>query len=68
MLQNLTQQKLADVLGVTQDTVANWERGRARAVPRLTVSQFKTLLAVLKVTPEELPDDFGPAESPLEEN
>ncbi|MEQ9001417.1 MAG: helix-turn-helix transcriptional regulator [Coleofasciculus sp. B1-GNL1-01] len=66
MLQNLTQQELADVLGVTQDTVANWERGRA--VPRLTVSQFKTLLAVLKVTPEELPDDFGPPESPLEEN
>ncbi|HAG83077.1 MAG TPA: XRE family transcriptional regulator [Cyanobacteria bacterium UBA12227] len=56
-LQNLTQKELADILAVTQDTVANWERDRA--VPRLTVPQFKTLLAVLKVTADELPDDFG---------
>jgi transcriptional regulator with XRE-family HTH domain len=57
-LQNLTQKELADILGVTQDTVANWERGRA--VPRLTIPQFKTLLVVLKVAAEELPDEFGP--------
>ncbi|HBL10271.1 MAG TPA: XRE family transcriptional regulator [Cyanobacteria bacterium UBA11162] len=56
-LQNLTQKELADILAVTQDTVANWERGRA--VPRLMVPQFKTLLAVLKVTADELLDDFG---------
>ncbi len=58
MRQELTQKKLADALGVTQDTVANWERGRS--VPKLTVPQFKALLKVLQVTPEELPDDFGP--------
>jgi transcriptional regulator with XRE-family HTH domain len=60
-LQQLTQQELADALGVTQDTVANWENGRA--VPKLTVPQFKTLLKILQVTPEELPDDFGPPRS-----
>lgn len=59
MLQQLTQREVADALGVTQDTVANWESGRS--VPKLTVPQFKILLKVLQVTPEELPDNFGPA-------
>ncbi|MFB8790642.1 MAG: helix-turn-helix transcriptional regulator [Potamolinea sp.] len=58
MLQQLTQREVADALGVTQDTVANWESGRS--VPKLTVPQFKILLKVLQVTPEELPDNFGP--------
>lgn len=58
MFQQLTQKELADALGVTQATVANWENGRA--VPTLTVQQFKMLLKVLQVTPEELPDNFGP--------
>ncbi len=64
-LQQLTQKELADALGVTQDTVANWESGRA--VPRLTIPQFKMLLKVLQVTPEELPDDFSPPRSPSED-
>jgi transcriptional regulator with XRE-family HTH domain len=58
MLQQLTQREVADALGVTQDTVANWESGRS--VPKLTVPQFKILLKVLQVTAEELPDNFGP--------
>lgn len=58
VLQNLTQRELADALGVSEDTIGNWERGRA--IPTMTVPQFKTLLRVLKVTVEELPDDFGP--------
>ena len=60
-LQNITQRELADALGVTTDTVANWERGRS--VPKLTIPQFKTLLKVLQVTVDELPDDFGKSES-----
>jgi transcriptional regulator with XRE-family HTH domain len=64
-LQQLTQKELADALGVTQDTVANWESGRA--IPRLTIPQFKTLLKVLQVTPEELPDDFSPPRSPSQD-
>ncbi len=65
MRQELTQKELAEALGVTDDTVANWERGRS--VPTLTIPQFKMLLRVLQVTPEELPDDFGPPRSPSEE-
>ncbi len=60
-LQNITQRELADALGVTTDTIANWERGRS--VPKLTIPQFKTLLKVLQVTVDELPDDFGKPES-----
>ena len=56
-LRFITQKELADALGVTQNTVANWERGRA--IPRLTPFQYKTLLKVLQISPEELPDDFG---------
>lgn len=62
VLQNLTQQDLANALGITGETVSNWERGKA--IPTLTIPQFKILLRVLKVTPEELPDDFGPMEEP----
>lgn len=60
-LRFITQKELADALGVTENTVANWERGRA--IPRLTPAQFKTLLKVLQITAEELPDDFGPTNS-----
>ncbi len=65
MRQELTQKELAEALGVTDDTVANWERGRS--VPTLTIPQFKMLLRVLQVTPEELPDDFSPPRTPSED-
>jgi transcriptional regulator with XRE-family HTH domain len=57
-LRHLTQKELADALGVTENTVANWERGRA--IPKLTPSQFKTLVKMLQISLEDLPDDFGP--------
>lgn len=57
-LRHITQKELADALGVTENTVANWERGRA--VPKLTPVQYKTLLKILEITSDELPDHFGP--------
>ena len=35
-----------------------WETGRVQ--PSLTIRQVKTLVKVLGVTLDELPDDFGP--------
>jgi DNA-binding transcriptional regulator YiaG len=53
----LTQKQLADALGVTETTVRNWEAGRA--IPKLTPVQYKKLLAILQITSDELPDQFG---------
>lgn len=57
-LRRMTQKELANALGVDRVTVTNWETGRSE--PRLTIAQFKTLLKVLNITVDELPDDFGP--------
>lgn len=56
----ISQQDLAIALGVTTHTVSNWEVGRTEA--KLTPKQFKTLLKILQIPPEQLPDSFGPEE------
>ncbi len=58
LLCRITQQELADVLGVSRTTITNWETGRK--VPNLTITQTKTLCEVLGVTLDELPNNFGP--------
>jgi DNA-binding XRE family transcriptional regulator len=57
-LRRISQTELATALGVSQWTITSWENGRTE--PRLTIRQFKTLLKVLGITVDELPDDFGP--------
>jgi DNA-binding XRE family transcriptional regulator len=56
---NLTQRDIAVALGVTEDTVANWERGRS--TPKLTIPQVKKLCEILEKPIEALPDDFRTA-------
>jgi DNA-binding transcriptional regulator YiaG len=55
---NLTQKQIADALGITVQTVSNWEVGRAE--PKLTIRQFKALLGVLQRLVKDLPDDLRP--------
>ena len=58
LLADVTQQELADALGVSGNTVSRWETGRS--VPTLTIAQTKKLCEMLKVTLDQIPDDFGP--------
>lgn len=51
---NLTQQKVADALGVTVTTVKNWEAGRH--IPKLYPLQMKALCDLLSITQDELAD------------
>ncbi len=59
-LRDITQEALAEVLGVSRTTIMNWETGRA--IPKLTVPQVKALCRKLGITLDELPDNFGPQE------
>ncbi len=51
--QNLTQQQLADLLGVAQQTLAHYETGRLR----IAVAALPPLAEALGVSVEELLDD-----------
>ncbi len=49
----LTQKQVADAVGVTDQTISNWEAGRFE--PRLTISQMQALCRVLQCSLDELP-------------
>lgn len=53
----LTQKQIAEGLGVSEQTVRNWEQGKHP--PRLTIPQTKRLCGLLGRSLEEIPDDFG---------
>ncbi len=50
----LTQKQVAAAVGVTDQTVSNWEVGRFE--PRLTISQMQALCRILQCSLEELPN------------
>ncbi|MDY6785873.1 MAG: helix-turn-helix transcriptional regulator [Cyanobacteriota bacterium] len=52
---NLTQQQVADRLGVTVTTVKNWEAGRY--IPKLYLEQAKALCDLLRLSLDELVDE-----------
>ena len=53
----LTQRAIAEALGVTEQAVRNWERGKNE--PRLTIKQTKLLCKMLNLTLDEMPDSFS---------
>lgn len=53
---NLSQEQLAQALGVTDHTYRNWLKGRSK--PELSIEMVKTLCKVLGVELDELPNDF----------
>jgi DNA-binding XRE family transcriptional regulator len=57
-LRRVSQQQLADAVGVTRQTISNWENGREE--PRLKLWQTKALCKMLEISLEELPDELGP--------
>jgi len=50
----ISQKELAEALGVSGQTVTNWERGHSEAT--FTLRQIKTLCSLLGVTVDQLPD------------
>jgi transcriptional regulator with XRE-family HTH domain len=49
----LTQDQIADALGVSGQTVSNWEN--ARSVPTLRIEQIKIFCQLLHCTLDEIP-------------
>jgi transcriptional regulator with XRE-family HTH domain len=54
----LTQEELSRRCGIPLRTYVRWETGEA--TPRPTIRQVKALCRELKISIDELPDDFGP--------
>ncbi|NJN04889.1 MAG: helix-turn-helix transcriptional regulator [Leptolyngbyaceae cyanobacterium RM1_1_2] len=52
----MTQEQIANGIGVTDHTYRNWIKGRAEA--KLTIRQVKALCTLLRVSLSDLPDDF----------
>ncbi len=54
---DISQSELGKILGVSKTTIYKWESGLAQ--PRLTPRQIKDLCKALRITLDELPDDFS---------
>lgn len=52
LAEGLSQEELALALGVTDQTISNWEVGKTQ--PKLTLDQWITYWSTLKCTPEQL--------------
>lgn len=57
-LRRITQEELAREMGVSTQTVSNWETGQT--TPKLTLGDWRKLAKILEVPLEQLPDRFGP--------
>ena len=58
-LRRCSQQELAKAVGVSRQTISNWENGREE--PKLKLSQYKALCVALGLESiDQLPDSFAP--------
>lgn len=57
-IRGITQQEIAEALGVRRETVSDWMRGIRPA--RLTLGDWRKLAELLDVPLERMPDDLGP--------
>lgn len=55
---NLTQRRVAEAVGVTDQAISNWERGKTEL--RLTAVQWVNLIEVLQCSPKDLVEDRQP--------
>lgn len=55
---NKTQRQIARELDVREQTISDWERGRAH--PRIRLSQIKKMMDVYEATLDELIEAFDP--------
>ncbi|MEL6260473.1 MAG: helix-turn-helix transcriptional regulator [Cyanobacteria bacterium J06626_6] len=58
---DLTQEGLAQALGITDHTYRNWIKGRSE--PTMSIRQMKLLCNLLGCTLDDLPDDFTQSEA-----
>lgn len=59
LLRRCSQQDLAKALGVSRQTISNWENGREE--PKLKLHQYKALCKALGLDSiKDLPDSFAP--------
>ena len=63
---SLTQEELARRCGIPVRTYQRWETGETEARP--SVRQIKALCRELKIPIEDLPDEFAPRRSQLEDD
>ena len=56
---NLTQRRVAEAIGVTDQAISNWERGKTEL--RLTAVQWVNLINILQCSPKALVEDLKPS-------
>jgi len=54
--ENMTQEQLAEAIGVCRKTVQNWERDRSE--PKISIPLIRSLCSALNCTTQELSDSF----------
>lgn len=57
-IRGITQQQIADTLGVRRETVSNWMTGKTPA--RLTLDEWDKLAQLLGTSVDRLPRSFAP--------